>query len=144
LDRQGYENTWRPFIDAGYERQCVLSSAHFDSETNELTRFGETIVAGLVQTMPQARKTIFVHRTSDEVQSQQRLESVRNSVDRMFGHVYATQVSFSNQIPATNSALLIERQRELLFEQTPPPTIPVPSGTEGINAGGGGGGGGGR
>jgi len=80
IDRQLYESQWGKFIDSGYERQCVLSSIHFKQKTNELSDFGRTIVAGLVQNMPQARKTIYINRDGNEQRSQERLENVRETI----------------------------------------------------------------
>ena len=140
-DRQAYANVWGSFINAGYERQCVLSSVHFDEETNELNAFGKTIVSGLVQNMPQARRTVFVHRGGDEDQAQRRLDSVRESLESMFGQASAAQVAFSSELPVRGSALRVENLQRLEFEAIPVPVIPIASGTTSVSAGIGGGGG---
>jgi hypothetical protein len=134
VDRQIYENLWGKYIDSGYERQCVLSSMHFD-ESGELNAFGRTIVTGLVQNMPQARKTIFVHRDGDEQRSQARLDNVRDSIEYMFGHNTPAMVAFSRETPMRVSALRVERLQSLEFEATPVPIIPIASGTQSVSAG---------
>ena len=132
-----YERTWGKYIDAGYERQCVLSSIHFDDETNELSQFGRTIVSGLVQNMPQARKTIYVHRDGDQQRSQERLDNVRSSIEYMFGHNIPAQVAFSAQRPVRVSALRVETLQRLEAEATPVPIIPIASGTTSVQDQGG-------
>ncbi len=139
VDRQIYENLWGKYIDSGYERQCVLSSMHFDAETGELNDFGRTIVSGLVQNMPQARKTVYIHRDGNEARSQQRMDSVRQSIEYMFGHNTPAQVAFSGEQPVRGSALRVERLQSLEFEATPVPIIPIASGTQSVSAGVGGG-----
>lgn len=138
VDRQIYENLWGKYIDSGYERQCVLSSMHFDKETGELNDFGRTIVSGLVQNMPQARKTVYVNRDGNQERSQKRMENVRESIEYMFGHNTPAQVAFSNEQPVRGSALRVERLQSLEFEATPVPIIPIASGTQSVAAGVGG------
>jgi hypothetical protein len=138
IDRQLYERQWGKYIDAGYERTCVLSSMHFDQSTNELSQFGRTIVSGLVQNMPQARKVVYIHRDGDEQRSQERLENVRESIEYMFGHNTPAQVAFSNQAPVRVSALRVETLQRLEAEATPVPIIPIASGTTSVQQGAGG------
>ena len=138
VDRQLYESQWGKYIDAGYERQCVLSSVHFDQETNKLSRFGRTIVSGLVQNMPQARKTIYIHRDADEQLSQERLDNVRESIEYMFGHNTPAQVAFTNQVPVRVGALRIETLQRLEAEATPVPIIPIAAGTTSVQQSAGG------
>jgi len=133
IDRQIYESQWGKFIDAGYERQCVLSSIHFKQDSNELSDFGRTIVSGLVQNMPQSRKTIYIHRDSNEQRSQERMENVRETIQYMFGHHIPAQVAFSHQEPVRGSALRVETLQRLGAEATPVPIIPIASGTTSVN-----------
>lgn len=139
IDRQLYESQWGKYIDAGYERQCVLSSVHFDPETNELSRFGRTIVAGLIQNMPERRKVIFVNRDGDEQRSQERLDNVRESIEYMFGHYTPAQVAFSAQQPVRVSALRVETLQRLEAEATPVPIIPIAAGNTSVLSASGGG-----
>lgn len=132
IDRQLYENQWGKYIDAGYERQCVLSSIHFEKDSNELSRFGRTIVSGLIQNMPQARKTIYIHRDEDQQRSQERLDNVRETIEYMFGHNAPAQVAFSAQKPQRVSALRIETLQALEAEATPVPIIPIAAGTTSV------------
>ena len=134
VDRQIYQGVWGQFIDAGYERQCVLSSIHFDDETNELSTFGKTIVFGLVQNMPHTRKTVYINRDSNEQRSQLRLDNVRGSIEKMFGQAVPAQVAFSNQLPVRGSALRVERLQGLEFEATPVPIIPIASGSQTVSS----------
>lgn len=137
IDRQLYESQWGKYIDAGYVRQCVLSSIHFDQKSNELSEFGRTIVSGLVQNMPRDRKTIYIHRDGDEQRSQERLEHVRDAIHYMFGHNIPAQVAFTSQEPVRGSALRVETLQRLEAEATPVPIIPIASGTTSVTDGSG-------
>ncbi len=86
-DRQLYFTMWQPMIDRGFEEQCVLISAHFDPETHELNRFGQTTVAGIMQNMPTSRKKVFVNRDIDSNISQARLNSVQKMVGTYYGQI---------------------------------------------------------
>ena len=138
IDRQLYESQWGKYIDAGYERQCVLSSIHFEKDTNELSQFGRTIVSGLIQNMPQARKTVYIHRDGDQQRSQERLDNVRQSIEYMFGHRTPAQVAFSTQEPVRVSALRVETLQALEAQATPVPIIPIASGTTSVQSAAGG------
>ena len=134
-DRRVYENVWGKYIDAGYERQTVLSSTHFDSETGELNDFGRTIVSGLLQNMPESRKGLFVHRDGDADRSQQRMDNLREYIQYNYGQNTASRVAFSNELPMRGSGLRVERLQSLEFEATPVPIIPIASGTTSVTAG---------
>ena len=129
-DRQLYFQIWYPMIDQGFEEQCVLSATHFDSETNELNKFGQHAVAGIMQNMPSARKHVFINRDGNEQLNSARLNSVRETINTFYGqHVNGTpQVSFSTRLPNTISGDQAEGINRLWFEKMPTPIIPISSG----------------
>lgn len=134
-DRQLYFQIWEPMIDQGFEEQCVLSSAHFDSETNQLNKYGQHTVAGIMQNMPTSRKHVFVHREGDERLNAARLESVRDTIDTFYGHQLngQAQVSYSTRLPNRITGDQAEGINRLWFEKMPSPIIPIAAG-ETINS----------
>lgn len=134
LDRQTYFSMWRPFVEAGYERHCVLSSVHFDRDTNELNDYGRTMLAGIIQNMPQARKTVFIHQDTDLETSQARMDHVRSTINGTYGHMTSAQVAFSNELPFQAPANRLEVLSELEFDNVPTPVIPIATGTNSVSS----------
>jgi hypothetical protein len=134
-DRQLYFQIWEPMIDRGFEEQCVLNSAHFDSETNELNKFGQHAVAGIMQNMPTTRQHVFIHREANDRLNQARLASVRDTINTFYGQQLQgpARVSFSTRLPNTITGDQAEGINRLWFEKMPSPVIPISSG-ETINS----------
>jgi hypothetical protein len=129
-DRQLYFQIWDPMVDQGFEEQCVLSSAHFDPQTNQLNKFGQHAVAGIMQNMPSTRKHVFVHREGDEQLNAARLAAVTDTINTFYGQQLdgPPRVSFSTRLPNTISGAQAEGINRLWFEKMPSPIIPISSG----------------
>lgn len=124
-DRQLYFQIWEPMIDQGFEEQCVLTSAHFNAETNQLNKFGQHAVAGIMQNMPSTRRTVFINRDTDMQVSEIRRQAVRETINTFYSQGGPAQVAFSQKRPVTTSGLKGELiQREWLGSM-PAPAIPV-------------------
>lgn len=131
-DRQLYFQIWEPMIDQGFEEQCVLNAAHFDAETNELNRYGQHTVAGIMQNMPSSRKHVFINRESDDRLNLARMDAVRETINTFYGQQLAgpARVSFSTRMPNGISGSQAEGINRLWFEQMPSPVIPISSGQD--------------
>ena len=133
-DRQLYFTMWQPMIDQGFEEQCVLTSVHFDPETHQLTKFGISTVAGIMQNMPSARKKVFVNRDSDPSVSQARLNNVQKTVATYYGQVAPNaQVAYSNLMPSSIKGNRAETINRLFIESAPQPIIPISSGSQSVS-----------
>jgi len=102
-DRQAYFSVWEPMIDQGWEEQCVLTAAHFDPESHELNKFGQTAVAGIMQNNPSHRRVVFIHRDVNDQINQQRRSMVEDTINTFYGHSNTAQIAFSNKRPVTTS-----------------------------------------
>ena len=127
-DRQAYFSIWEPMIDQGWEEQCVLTAAHFDPRTNQLNKFGQTAVAGIMQNNPSHRRTVFINRDVNDHINQQRRSMVEDTINTFYGHTNTAQVAFSDKRPVTTSGQRgAQMQAEWLGAQATP-AIPVSTG----------------
>lgn len=133
-DRQLYTSMWAPMIDKGFEEQCVLTSNHFDPLTGKLNTFGNHTVAGIMNNMPQARRTVFIHRDTDTKINQQRMSMVKETISTFYGTDKLAKIEFSNELPVKLRGAEAEKITELWYAGKPAPIIPVASGTESLDA----------
>ena len=132
-DRQLYFSIWEPLIDAGYEKHCTLTEAHFNMETGELNKYGQSAIAGIMRNLPQHRKTIFIHRDIDQQLSDQKMNTVRETVQTWYGPQAATSIAFTDKMPTRTSGSRTEIINRLYNDGTPPPLLPVATGQGGVN-----------
>ena len=127
-DRQLYFSIWDPMIDQGFEEQCVLNTAHFDAETNELNQFGNYTVAGIMQNMPTTRRKVFIHREADVAANQARMTAVKTTINTFYGQKGPAQVAFSEKLPVTLRGDKAAGISALAMENQPSPIIQISSG----------------
>ena len=133
-DRQLYTSMWTPMIDKGFEEQCVLTSNHFDPITGKLNTFGNHTVAGIMNNMPQARRTVFIHRDTDAQLNQKRMSMVKETINTFYGTNKLAKIEFSNELPVKLRGAEAEKITELWYAGKPAPIIPIASGTESLDA----------
>lgn len=133
-DRQLYTSMWAPMINKGFEEQCVLTSNHFDPVTGKLNTFGNHTVAGIMNNMPQARRTVFIHRDTDAKLNQQRMRMVKETITTFYGTDKLAKIEFSNELPVKLRGAEAEKITELWYAGKPAPIIPIASGTESLDA----------
>ncbi|MCP4095598.1 MAG: hypothetical protein GY880_32815 [Planctomycetaceae bacterium] len=133
-DRQLYTSMWTPMIDKGFEEQCVLTSNHFDPITGKLNTFGNHTVAGIMNNMPQARRTVFIHRDTDNQLNQKRMNMVKETINTFYGTNKLARIEFSNELPVKLRGAEAEKITELWYAGKPAPIIPIASGTESLDA----------
>ena len=131
-DRQLYFSIWEPMLDAGYEKHCTLTQAHFDPETNELNQYGQAAISGIMRNLPRHRKTIFVHRDIDQQLSDHRMNVVRDALETWYGPQAATSIAFTDQLPTRSNGGRSEIINRLYSDGTPAPLLPVATGQAGV------------
>lgn len=124
-DRQLYFRMWEPMIDSGMMAQCTLSASHFDQETQELNSYGESAVSSIMQNMPASRRNIYIQNSGDQLASDSRMGSVRNTVQKWYGHVPAPSLAFTNTYPYESDAAHIEIINTASSASNPAPVISV-------------------
>ena len=123
-DKTGYYNVWTPMLQAGSETQAVLD-ANFFTEGNALNSVGIDRVAGVVLNMPSNDRTLYVSRGPDEAVNQARVDAIRNTVSRYYGHVAGVSVRMSDRIPETESGAAIMQLQAGRIPSLPPAVLPV-------------------
>ncbi len=129
-DRQVYFSVWGPMIDKGFEERSVLTSMHFDKETNKLNRMGQFAVAGIMQNMPQARKTVFINRDVDAQINDARLAQVQDTIRTFYGQSTSARVAFSSRLPVTTSGVKADLTQQAWLGALAVPMIPVSVGED--------------
>ena len=127
-DRQAYFSIWEPMIDQGWEEQCVLNAAHFDPQTNELNKFGQTAVAGIMQNSPSNRRIVYINRDVNDQINQQRRSMVEDLINTFYGRNNTAQVAFSNKRPVTTSGQRGAQIQEQWMGAQATPAIAVSTG----------------
>lgn len=133
-DRQLYFSIWEPMLDAGYEKHCTLTQAHFAKDSNELNDYGKSAVAGVMRNMPKHRKTIFIHRDVDQQIADSRMNAVRNVVSTWYGSESNASIAFTDKFPTKSSGERAEVLNRLYTEGAAPPIIPVATGAGGVGS----------
>ncbi len=133
-DRQLYFQIWNPMINGGFEEQCVLMSAHFDPDTNELNRFGLHTVAGIMQNMPSTHKKVYVNRDVEDSITDARIRNVESVVKTFYSQVAPNaSVAVSRKLPASVRGNRAEKINSLFIGSAPTPIIPISSGSESVS-----------
>lgn len=127
-DRQLYHSFFGRQVDQGWEEQCVLEAAHFDPESNELNKFGQQAVAGIMQNNPDHRRTVFIHRNVDDSINQQRRSTVQETINTFYGQDTNAQVAFSSKRPVTTSGTRAAQIQEQWIGAQATPAIAVGAG----------------
>ena len=112
----------------------MLTSDHFNPETNELNRAGESRVSWIMQKASQANKQIFVYEDKTGPTMEQRMSAVRNFTERYYAHMGGVQIAKSNILPNQVQADYIARTMAGYRQEVPQQRIPVQVGATIQNA----------
>lgn len=128
-DRQLYFAMWDPMLEAGYRCNCVFTSAHFDPESNELNSAGRAKVQSIFQNNPVGQKVALVQNSGNGSVVDARLQNLQTTINRWYGADSFMDVALTEIAPLNFSGQRAEIINQLLIDRTPPPVIPVASGT---------------
>lgn len=123
--RNLYASYWRSITRAGFADQNTLSAIHFGQD-NELTKYGQQQIAGILRNMPQQYKVVYVQRDQDEATSLARLNQVQELVSNWYGQ--NGRVAFSDRNPIIQSGVRAENITVGYNGAMVPPIIPVADG----------------
>ncbi len=111
-DREIYYQIFNQQMAHGLQVAHTLTSDYFDAETNELNNAGQTRVAWIMQNAPANHKQIYIYEDQTGPTMQQRMQNVRDLVDRWYGHMGSAQIAATqlrpNQIPASYQETYLE------------------------------------
>ena len=128
-DRQLYHCIWNPMIQSGVRWNCIFTAQHFDPETNELNSSGLAKIQGIFRNSPLDQKIALVQTGGNERVVDMRLENLRNVIDQWYGPSSFVEVAKTGEYPGSFAGNRAETINFQYGEQTPPPVIPVASGT---------------
>lgn len=128
-DRQLYFSMWEPMLDRGFRNNCLLTNQHFDTNTNELNQAGIAKIAGIFQNSPRGQKVALVQNLGNKAVVDARLNSLRSTIDQWYGSNAFTEIAAADNFPTQFSGQRVSTLQTLANETTPPPFIPVATGT---------------
>jgi hypothetical protein len=128
-DRQLYFAMWEPMFDSGFRCNCVFTDNHFDAETNELNDAGKAKIAGIFRNAPKGHKVALVQNAGDANDLDARLRHLESTIDTWYGTDSFSEIALTDKFLPGFSASRVETLMQLSGETTPPPVIPVASGT---------------
>ncbi len=126
-DREHYYQIFHLQYATGMAVAHTLTSEYFNTESNELNAAGQAKVAWIMQNAPSNSKMIYVYEDQTNATMDQRMHSVKATVDKWYGNMGAYQIAKTqirpNQIPAT-----YQEQISASYEANlPVPVIPISS-----------------
>ena len=121
-DRSLYYSILQTNIDSGWSQASTLAEHHFDPDTNELNVAGESKLQVFMQTAPEHRRTlkVFQARNTD---IDARMASVRNVVDRWYGHMGETIVAATTVQPHGMDSRYLNAVNDRYLDALPVPVI---------------------
>ncbi len=129
-DREAYYVVMNQQYAHGLQMAHTLTSDYFDPNTHELNRVGEMRVAWIMQNSPSAERQIYVYEDQTGPALDMRMASIRQVVDRWYGHLGPVNIASSRlnptPIPATYQKTILDQYAS----GQPAPVIPIASGTK--------------
>ena len=134
-DRQLYFKMWEPMLDTGWRASCILNHRHFVEGTVDLNQAGRMKLAAIMKNHAVGQKAFYIARDQPIELSIKRLESVKRTLQQWYGLGDVFEIAFTDLEPVKGDGLRTQNVGQLYSDQTPPPVIPVATGT-GFSGGG--------
>ena len=128
-DRQLYFKTWEPMLDTGWRASCIFTDRHFVAGTADLNQAGQMKMSAIMRNNAVGQKAFYVDRDQPGNLSTQRLKMVKQTVDQWYGLNEVSEIAFTDMTPVKGEGLRTQNIGQLYSDQTPPPVIPVATGT---------------
>ena len=138
-DRQLYFQMWDPMLEAGWKSACVFNQRHFDEGTADLNQAGRMKVAAIMRNYPIGQKAFYLEREMAASLSDERLMTLKNSVEKWFGLSQVTEIGFADVIPLPGNGSRAKAISEGYIKNLPDPVIPVQNLGASLDAAGSGG-----
>ncbi len=124
-DREAVEDPFRVMVENGWKRQHLMSAHHFDGV--ELNEAGRIKAQWLVTQTPPHRRSIFVQRSLNQRETNERIRSVEVWTNKVLrgGHV---TVLASDLAPHAASGERLDQIYRKAADTIPDPRIPAASG----------------
>lgn len=128
-DRQLYFTVWNSMFESGMRCNCVFTGQHFDPQTHELNAAGKSKISGIFQNSPNAQKIALVQNSGPSDVVDARLRNLQAAIDQWYGSSAFSEVALTDSYPNHFAGRRVESINQQLFDNVPPPIIPVASGT---------------
>lgn len=126
--RRGICESYAVMINNGWRRQNLLGDYHFKPESNELTKAGELKVQWILTQAPPHRRSIFVQRAGNEMQTAARVAQVNQYAANMSPPVGMIDVNDTHIVAEGRSAGAVDAMFVGFQANQPPPVLPTDSG----------------
>ena len=130
--RRGVCDTYAVMINNGWRRQNLLGDYHFNPETSELTQAGEMKVQWILTQAPPNRRSVFVQRAENEMQTASRVAAVHQLAANISPAVGAIDVNDTHIVAEGRSAGDVDKVFVDFRATQPvryPPVLPPDSGS---------------
>ena len=128
-DRQLYFSIWETMLDSGYRWNCLFTADHFDADTNMLNEVGKSKLAGIFKNNPVGQKVALVQNDGNGGVLEARVQNLRSTIDKWYGNGSFNEVALATEFPTTFGGARVENLNKKFGDETPPPVIPVASGS---------------
>jgi len=120
--------TYNAMINNGWRRQNLLGDYHFNKETNELTSAGKLKVNWIMSQAPVGRRSVFVQRAGEELNTTARLAAVHNYAGNMSPSVGQIEVNDTHIVAEGHRASSVDSVFVGYEANRMPPVLPASSG----------------
>jgi hypothetical protein len=127
--RRGVCETYAVMINNGWRRQNLLGDYHFEPETNQLTKAGELKVKWILTQAPPNRRSVFVQRAENEMQTASRVAAVHRLASSMSPAVGAIDVNDTHIVAEGHGAGAVDNMFVGFQANMPPPVLPPDTGS---------------
>jgi hypothetical protein len=128
-DRQLYFSIWETMFESGYRWNCIFTANHFNVDTNTLNEAGRSKLAGIFKNNPIGQKVALVQNEGNSGVVDARLENLRSTIDKWYGSNSFEQIALSSEFPTMFNGGRVHELNRKSLDETPPPVIPVASGS---------------
>lgn len=126
--RRGICESYAVMVNNGWRRQNLLGDYHFKPESGELTTAGEMKVNWILTQAPAHRRSVFVQRAENEMQTATRVANVNQYAANMSPAVGMVDVNDTHIVAEGRSAGAVDAMFVGFQANSPPPVLPADAG----------------
>jgi hypothetical protein len=123
-DRAAVRQPFEMMVCAGWRRQNLLGSHHFDPESNKLNTSGQLQVQWIMTQAPQTHRQIYVERSLNPAATAERLASTQGYAQFVAVAGESPQVFDTYMVSEGRPAQIVNVNNVRFIESMPIPTLP--------------------
>jgi len=126
--RRSVCSTYDAMINNGWRRQNLLGNYHFNQDTNQLTDAGKLKVNWILSQAPQHRRSVFVQRGAEQLQTTARIAAVHEHTAGLSPAIGAVNVNDTHIVAEGNLASSVDSVFVGYEANRLPPVLPASTG----------------